>query len=404
MDIFKFSQENILKFDVESNKDIQKVIHIIFKKTNLPKSKKASILLKPNFNNDLNSLTGNSTDLRLIIAVIKELQKKGYKHIILADGPNCGIDYFNLDVLLRLRAKNLAKKYNITILNLNRTKFFKENLTNKNITKFADICRKVEFFINLPKIKTHTEAILTISSKNLIGCISGLDKRNIHNNFFSNIVRLNEIIKPDLNIVDGIIAMEGDGPGAGTPKRFNWIISGKNTFLTDAVCAKLLNFNFMDIPYLKIAYKKGYIRKEDFKKLNKIKKQGSIKKARKRPLSNLLLKNIFVRPRYWKILDPFFSKGPIPFSLHKLKVKQDIYINDDAKIKNISIDKSKCNLCKKCEICPQNLKPYKLISNECIKCLYCYMICPQNAIKVDGELGFFKSVLNRYLKHFKKLF
>ena len=48
----------------------------------LPKSVKAKVLLKPNFNSNMNALTGNTTDLRVITVLIQLLQKKGYKNII----------------------------------------------------------------------------------------------------------------------------------------------------------------------------------------------------------------------------------------------------------------------------------------------------------------------------------
>ena len=58
--------------------------------TLLPKSAQASVLLKPNFNSNMNALTGNTTDLRIINALIQFLKEKGYRNITIGEGTNSG--------------------------------------------------------------------------------------------------------------------------------------------------------------------------------------------------------------------------------------------------------------------------------------------------------------------------
>src|SRR3989344_5299875 len=89
----------------------------------LPKNKNAGIVLKPNCNNDMNSLIGNSTDLRFIISVIKALQKRKYKNITIAEGPNCGIDHMGIDVFKRLRLDKVAEMYGVKLINLNKSEY-----------------------------------------------------------------------------------------------------------------------------------------------------------------------------------------------------------------------------------------------------------------------------------------
>ena len=64
----------------------------------LPARSGASFLLKPNLNNDLCALTGNSTDLRLLAAAIEALQRRGYTNIVVGDGPNIGAYRKGIDV------------------------------------------------------------------------------------------------------------------------------------------------------------------------------------------------------------------------------------------------------------------------------------------------------------------
>ena len=378
--------ENPTQENCNSTIQIEETIEKIIQTQNLPKSKNALILLKPNLNNDLIALTGNSTDLRIIVALIKALKKRKYTNIVIADGPNCGIDHYGIDVFSRLKLDEIARIFKVKLTNLNKAESKTVKLDNKNI-KVAKICLDADFFINLPKIKTHTEAILSISSKNLVGCFTGLEKRKIHTNLHKNIVKINEIIKPNLHIIDGLYTMEGNGPSDGTTKKLNLIISGKNPFLLDAYCAKLLNFKLNKIKYLQYAYKNNYLTKENLTYLNNIKPIINFKKPHQTLFSKILLRNFFIMPRYWKIFDSFFNKGIIPNTLIKLKIRQDVYIDEEPNAKLSGTFKSLQY------ICPLKLKTPE--DKKCINCFYCYFKNP-NKIKAEGELGFLKFQFKKF--------
>ena len=378
--------ENLIQETCNSTTQIEETIDKIIQIQNLPKSKNALILLKPNLNNDLIGLTGNSTDLRIIVALIKALKKRKYTNIVIADGPNCGIDHYGIDVFSRLKLDEIAKIFKTKLINLNKAESKTVKLNNKNI-KVAKICLDADFFINLPKIKTHTEAILSISSKNLVGCFTGLEKRKIHTNLHKNIVKINEIIKPNLHIIDGLYTMEGNGPSDGITKKLNLIISGKNPFLLDAYCAKLLNFKLNKVKYLQYAYKNDYLTKENINYLNNIKPITNFKKPYQTLFSKILLRNFFIMPRYWKIFDPFFNKGIIPNTLIKLKIRQDVYIDEEPNAKLTGTFNGLQH------ICPLKLKTPE--DKKCINCFYCYFKNP-NKIKAEGELGFLKFQLKKF--------
>ena len=78
--------------------------------------------------------------------------------------------------------------------------------------------------INLPKLKTHGMMTITGAVKNLFGCIPGKRKAQWHLNagvnraaFARMLVELCSLIKPRLTIIDAVIGMEGNGPGAEIP-------------------------------------------------------------------------------------------------------------------------------------------------------------------------------------------
>ena len=77
--------------------------------------------------------------------------------------------------------------------------------------------------INICKMKTHALERITGAVKNLYGCITGVNKAAGHAAypdswvFADMLTDLHRCVRPRLHIMDGIIAMEGNGPTSGTP-------------------------------------------------------------------------------------------------------------------------------------------------------------------------------------------
>ena len=92
-------------------------------------------------------------------------------------------------------------------------------------------------------------------------------------------------------------------------------------------------------------------------------------------------------PRYWKIFDSFFNKGIIPNTLIKLKIRQDVYIDEEPNAKLSGTFKDLQH------ICPLKLKTPE--DKKCINCFYCYFKNP-NEIKAEGELGFLKFQFKKF--------
>ncbi|MBI5968392.1 MAG: DUF362 domain-containing protein [Deltaproteobacteria bacterium] len=122
----------------------------------------------------------------------------------------------------------------------------------------------MDIFINVPKLKTHQLAGMTCCLKNPFGLIPGNFKSRMHalsghakklTEFFVDLYRWRI---PDLNVVDGILGMEGDGPSFGTPREVGRIIAGKDGIAVDAVCARMIGFeNPRNIKLIDLAEKKG---------------------------------------------------------------------------------------------------------------------------------------------------
>ena len=110
---------------------------------------------------------------------------------------------------------------------------------------------EADLVINLAKLKTHSQMLMTLGVKNLFGCIVGYKKPEWHvragidrNMFAKLLVQIYRAVNPGLTLVDGIWAMEGQGPGkSGTPRRLGVMIAGRNAVEIDRAICRMLHLD-----------------------------------------------------------------------------------------------------------------------------------------------------------------
>jgi len=135
----------------------------------------------------------------------------------------------------------------------------------KNFT-LGKILTEVDRVINIPKLKTHSLTTLTLAVKNMFGCVPGMRKAEWHlktyhegvDNFAKMLLDLYAFINPALNIIDGVIAMEGTGPGFGPPRHLGLVIAGIDGVAVDRVVAEIVNISPERVSTLHIAATEGY--------------------------------------------------------------------------------------------------------------------------------------------------
>lgn len=385
----------------------------------LPRSKDANILIKPNLNSNMNALTGNTTDLRLLAGIISTLKERGYKNIIIGEGTNSGFFRENINVISRLKVDRLAQYFGVNVIDFNFSDSIKIELEDGVVADVAKPCLESDFFINVPKLKMHYEVGMTVCLKSLIGCLVGREnKKKVHSDLPGNILKLNEAIKPDLYIVDGLIAMEGTGPSLGTPIKTDLIMVGTDPFLLDMIASKVVGFeDLIEIPVLKLALEQGLISPEMINKYKQFNDKEFLYHFRK-PEYNFLVALVInphiqkhlIRIRYAPFIKRLFDLELVKIILFKTGISQDriIYSDGDFSVPylNKEMCRKDCSICK--DICPLGFYlPDDFDTNKmqnCIKCLYCYCACPANAIKVDGNLGFFSQQIRQYDEHIRNLF
>lgn len=369
----------------------------------LPDDREDLILIKPNFHKDRNALIGNTTDFRILADLIEELQRRGYTNIVIGEGPACGWGYRDINVFERLRVDKLARFYGVKLIDLNdeEVDFIELKLFDGLKVRCAKICVDAAMFINIPKLKTHQLSDLSVCLKSTIGCIQRMDKRKLHSNLVDHIICINKFVKPELQIVDALISMEGQGPGRGTPVEINNIVTGTNPFHVEMVCGKLSGYNPEEMKLIKKAIQYKLIKKTDFNIVNSVKPVKIFRRAKHNLLVRILESNKPVRLR--SMIRPIFNLKFISMALYYLKLREDRFDNSNDKAKiNFEFNDKYCQSCKKCiQYCPtQCIRPHENNVNldQCIECLYCYFVCPKEHINLTGKLGYLDYLIKKY-KH-----
>jgi uncharacterized protein (DUF362 family)/ferredoxin len=129
------------------------------------------------------------------------------------------------------------------------------------VVELARDAVEAELIINLPKLKTHEQMLFTLGVKNLFGCVVGLKKSQWHLRMGANramfarlLVLISERLKPAVTLIDGILALEGEGPGKrGRPRQLGVLIGGDDALATDSVVCRMFGLEPDRLPTLKAA-------------------------------------------------------------------------------------------------------------------------------------------------------
>jgi uncharacterized protein (DUF362 family) len=376
------------------------------------------VIIKPNLNNDLCAFTGNSVDLRVIAALLQVLKDRGVKDIQIAEGFNVGMDRRSIDGMKRLRIDRLAKYFGAGVININQDMPMRVRLVGHSSALIARKVIETPFLINLCKVKTHVEMVMSCSLKNWIGIFLGQYKRYAHENLAENIVCINELVRPKIILVDGLIGMEGNGPGDGDPVRMDLMLAGDNAFLVDLVVAKMIGFQWQEIPCLAIAHRKGHIQDEDIAIVQQ--KIPTLRAFTRPPPRGRLAIASEARMLIWlkHLIRPFVTEGYLLMLAYRLGIVQDVYSLSDDKIHAAWISENAVREYRHCikQICPMNWdflcasaprrngKLALFESGECIQCLYCFWALPEGSVVLHGELGYLKRHVEKYKHRIERLF
>lgn len=227
-----------------------------------------TVLVKPNLAFQAPPESYSVVDPRVIEAVIAFLKEKSKaKEVWIGDNPSLGLHVGRARPAFETSGMRAAAERG----GADRIIYFDEEETVEVEIPGAKLYRKARVFkpfleadrvINLPKMKAHLAGTVTLGLKNWNGIIPNVhpsgEQQDVHRiDLGQKFADLYRVRKADLTLVDGIIAMEGQGPHVGTPVEMNLLIAGTDTVAVDAVTAYIMGFETIEIPAVRIAATEG---------------------------------------------------------------------------------------------------------------------------------------------------
>ncbi len=207
-------------------------------------NKEEKILLKPNLLKKAEVEKAVITHPVVVGAFARILREAGYENIVLAD--SCGHGTTK-QVIQGTGMDTYLEKYQIPAIDYTKGVHV-ENPDGVQAKEFIlpKELLEADCVISLSKMKTHALERITGAVKNSYGFIYGKNKAIGHtkypsaDSFARMLIDLNQYVKPRLYIMDGITAMEGNGPGSGDPTAMNVILMSTDPVALDSVFARLV--------------------------------------------------------------------------------------------------------------------------------------------------------------------
>ena len=342
------------------------------------------ILIKPNFlmaAEPEKAITTHPLFIEAVVECIADITGNS-KNILIADSFGPATPYNRAGMKRVYKATGVLDVAKRTGCRLNySTEYDSLSYKNGRVIKKIEIIKPVieaDVIINLPKFKTHNLTVITGAVKNMYGSVPGFTKIGYHlrfsniKDFCGMLLDIAAFVKPALSIMDGVVGIEGEGPGrSGTPRNVGLVLASDDPVSMDIVMSRIMNIDRRLVTFLEVLDKweiESY-REENIKILGEelsdiiiddFKLPKSI--GQKKLLENAFI-STYIMPFIRSLLNPY------PY-----------------------IDSDKCDLCMVCrDICPQNVISYragKMRFNyrKCIRCFCCSEMCPEGAINIKYSL------------------
>ncbi len=272
--------------------------------------------------------------------------------------------------------RQMCERAGVRLINLKETGFV-ETVCNGHFLEKIYLSKTLldaDVIINLPKLKTHSLCIFTGGVKNFYGIIPIGLRRKFHAQYIRNedfsqmLTDIFSVARPQLTIMDGIIAMEGEGPAAGSLRKLGVILASQDTVAVDAVTTKIIGLNPLDIYTTRYSDERGL----GVGNVQNIEVIGE-------GIDDVTVPDFKPPSSAVSMLTRRVPRGLPRFILRQLSTKPSV-------IERLC---SGCSECKK--ICPVgamsvNSETAKIDHGMCIECMCCHEVCRFDAIVLKQSI------------------
>jgi len=333
------------------------------------------VLIKPNYSLPRHPSTAVTTAPEVVSAVVELVMEAGGDPVI---GEGSVVGHYTTMAFRVAGAEEISKRYGVPLVDLNGDEGVEVEIPNGKALKKVRVAKtalECDTIINVPKIKTHHSTLVTCSLKNMKGVLPAREKHVTHfSGLHQAIVDVNKVVRPNLNVVDGVLSMEGNGPSFGKPVATNLIVAGFDPVAVDSTICRAMGIDPKEVIHIRLAAEqglgimdKGAIEVRGFKAedMRRDFARPSVPMASMESFGYKLedfLKNVFHREvSFQRWFAKTFSPEPRFY-------------------------RDACTGCEKClNACPTNALAFQdgfltIDFGECIRCYCCVEGCPSNAL------------------------
>ncbi len=230
-------------------------------------SRQDVVMIKPNIGWNRKVEQAANTNPAVLRAIIEMVFDAGAKKVILMDN-SC---HKSEDTYRRSGIQEMVKNSGAELRFSDENRLVIHSFNGEKLKKwpvFRDHL-EVDKFINVPILKHHSSAGLTIGMKNLYGIIGGR-RGKLHRNMGENIADLANGFKTDLTIVDAYRILKRNGPVGGKLSDVEikkTVICSENIFEADVVAVDLFGKSIDEVPFIDAGFRRGMGHK-DISKIN----------------------------------------------------------------------------------------------------------------------------------------
>ncbi len=226
------------------------------------------VLLKPNAGRIAAPGSGVTTHPQVVAAAIDAFGEAG-ADVAVGESPIVGVDVGEAFEATGIAAVAVAR--GCPLMDMNRRRFVEVPVAEGRAVRSLRVCPDVlesDFVVSLPVMKMHMHTGVTLSVKNMKGCLWRRSKMELHmlpplegsahKPLDVAIADMASVLRPHLAVVDGTVGMEGLGPSAGRPKPLDVVVAAPDAFAADAVACRLMGTEAERVPHLAIGAERGY--------------------------------------------------------------------------------------------------------------------------------------------------
>ncbi len=222
-----------------------------------------TVLIKPNVGRVSSAGSGVCTDPEIVRGVIRFFASLGTKRIMVGDGSIWGVHLH--EAMEKTGIKRICDEENVECIDLDAYGSMKVAIPQGVVVNellCSAVLADVDCVISVPVMKTHMYTGVTLSIKNMKGCLYKMEKTTLHrlNKFVPDqtkgrvldygIADMATVLMPHYTVIDGMVGLEGLGPSVGTPKPLGIVLASKDALACDLAAMFLMGFELYEVPHL----------------------------------------------------------------------------------------------------------------------------------------------------------